>query len=659
MRSCAASWRRRGAGTAGAGASTPDSGRRLRAARLDSGRRLRAALDKSCQPRDDARMGSKDVVLRVAIAQLENRVGDFATNVACIGDAMGWAEEAGADVLVLPELALTGYPLDDLVTHAGFLADADAALAELAGLSGRTTVVTGTVRRVPLQRHDDTQTRDRTITAAVLHDGEVRGYYDKVLLPTYSVFDEQRVFAAGTHPDRIWRLGDVIVGIAICEDAWSGDGPPEAQSAAGAQALLLPNASPFDRGKDERRLGLVRQVARRNGVPVVYVNSYGGVDDLVFDGGSLVVDGSGELCYRAPQFVADRAIVDLVLAPARRTVASAMTIHTRPLPHRPSPGTPEPAEPADGLAQVWQALVVGTRDYARRNGFAEAVVGVNGGTESAVTAALAVDALGADQVLCVVSPAGRTAASDLDDARLVAKLLGVRLVEIDLVGVVDELATAIGRNLDTLDDRGDERLVLRTRAAALWAVADEGDRLLLATGNKTELSVGTAVQGGDLVGHFAPLADCPKTLISRLAAHRNHAGTVIPRRILNKDVTAERADSVPAHDWAMIDEVLERYVERMQPLEDIPMHVADRDHIEWVARQVMDAELLRRLAPMGVRITGRAFGKDRRVPIAQAWRPRFVVRNEQPGPVTETGPAEEGPATGTEPPATHEQPRGQ
>jgi NAD+ synthase (glutamine-hydrolysing) len=598
-------------------------------------------------------MSADAVVLRVAIAQTENRVGDFAANVAGIGDVMRWAEGEGADVLVLPELALTGYPLDDLVTHAGFLADADAALADLAAMSGRTAVVTSTVRGVPLQRHDDTQTRDRTITAAVLHDGEVRGYYDKVLLPTYSVFDEQRVFAAGTDPGRVWRLGDVILGIAICEDAWSGDGPPEAQSAAGAQVLLLPNASPFDRGKDQRRLGLVRQVARRNGVPVVYVNSFGGVDDLVFDGGSLVVDGAGDLCYRAPQFVADRAVVDVVLPAARRTGATAMTIHTRPLPHRATPGTPTPAEPADPLAQVWQALVVGTRDYARRNGFCEAVVGVNGGTESAVTAAVAVDALGAANVICVVSPARRTSASDLDDARTVAKLLGVRLVEIDLAGVVDELASAVGRNLDTLDDRAEERLVLRTRAAALWAVADESDRLLLATGNKTELSVGSAVQGGDLVGHFAPLADCPKTLIASVAAHRNLQGTVVPEQVLDKAVTAERADNAPVHDWSMIEEVLERYVERMQPLEEIPAHVADRDDIEWVARQVMDSELLRRLAPTGVRVTGRAFGKDRRVPIAQAWRPRFSVRNEESAAVvTETGPAEEGPATGTEPPAT-------
>ena len=600
-------------------------------------------------------MSADEIVLRVALAQTENRVGDFAANVAQIGDAMAWAEGEDADVLVLPELALTGYPLDDLVTHAGFIADAEQALADLAAMAGRTAVVASTVRRVPLQRHDDTQQRDRAIAAAVLHDGEVRGYYDKVLLPTYSVFDEQRVFASGTDPARVWRLGDVIIGVAICEDAWSGDGPPEAQSVAGAQALLLPNASPFERGKDERRLALVRQVARRNGVPVVYVNSYGGVDDLVFDGGSLVVSASGDLCYRAPQFIADRAVVDLVLPPARRRTDVPLTVHTRPLPSRPVPRTPRPADPQETLAQVWQALVVGTRDHARRNGFREAVVGVNGGMESAVTAAVAVDALGAEHVICVIAPAGRTADRDLEDARMVAKLLGVRLIEIDLVGVVNHLATAIGRTLDPLDDRGDERLVLRTRAAALWAVADEGNRLLLATGNKTELSMGSAVQGGDLVGHFAPLADCHRTLIEALAAHRNRRSMVIPDQILAKPVTVERSDSVPRIERAVVDEVLERYVERMQPLEEIPVHVADRGRVEWVARQVIDNEFTRRLAPMGVRISSRAFGKDRRVPIAQAWRPRFAARNERLGadPV-EAGPAEEGPTTGTEPPAARE-----
>lgn len=592
-----------------------------------------------------------DMTLRVAIAQTENLVGDFASNVAHIGDAIAWAEDESADVLVLPELALTGYPLDDLVTHAGFMADAEDALADLVGLSGRTTVVAGTVRPVPSQRHDDTLHRDRAITAAVLHDGEVRGYYDKVLLPTYSVFDEQRVFASGTDPGRVWRVGDVLVGIAICEDAWSGDGPPEAQSAAGARVLLLPNASPFERGKDERRLGLVRQVARRNGVPVVYVNSFGGVDDLVFDGGSLVVDAGGELCYRAPQFVADAVVVDLVVPPYRGLAGPATTVHTRPLQPRAARAVQPSAPRMDPLAQIWEALVVGTRDFARHNGFVDAVVGVNGGTESAVTAAVAVDALGAEHVICVTAPAGRTAISDLDDARTVAELLGAQLVEIDLVGVVDELASAIHRNLEALDDRTDERLVLRTRAAALWAVADGGRRMLLATGNKSELSLGSAVQGGDLVGHFAPLADCPKTLVAQLASHRNQRGEVVPEQILDKAVTVERADSVPDVDWAAIDDVVERYLERMQPLETIPGDVADRASVAWVAHRVIDAELDRRLAPMGVRITGRAFGKDRRVPVAQSWRPRFAGRAEVAGTdPPEPGPAEEGPSSGSEPP---------
>jgi len=591
--------------------------------------------------------GSGTQVLRVALAQIENRCGDFAANVASIGAAIAWAEQERADVLVLPELALTGYPLDDLATHAGFMADAEAALAELTTMTGHTTVVVSTVRRVPLQRHDDTQHRDRTIAAAVLHDGEVRGYYDKVLLPTYSVFDEQRVFAAGVDPGRVWLLGDVVLGVAICEDAWSGDGPPEAQSAAGARALLLPNASPFERGKDARRLALVQQVARRNGVPVVYVNSYGGIDDLVFDGGSLVVDAAGDLCHRSPQFRADHVVVDLPLAPPRPVTGTPVTVHTRPLARRAVPGATPPPAALSELGQIWEALVMGTRDFARGNHFPEAVVGLNGGVESAVTAAVAVDALGADNVLVVTAPSRRTAASDLHDARTVAKMLGVRLVEIDLAGVVDELASAIHRNLDPLDDLAGARLTLRTRAAALWAVADEGKRLLLATGNKTELSLGAAVQGGDLVGHYAPLADCPKTLIAELARHRNGIGEVIPPGVIDKAVTVERADSVPDLDWEVIDHVVERYLERMQPIEDIAGEVATPATVAWVADRVIDAELDRRLAPIGVRITGRAFGKDRRVPIAQAWRPGYAARTAAIAvDGDERGPAEEGPATG-------------
>lgn len=591
--------------------------------------------------------GSPPQVLRVALAQIQNRCGDFAANVTSISAAIAWAEGAQADVLVLPELALTGYPLDDLATHAGFMADAETALSKLAGMAGRTTVVVGTVRRVPLQRHDDTQHRDRTITAAVLHDGEVRGYYDKVLLPTYSVFDEQRVFAAGSDPARLWQLGDVVVGIAICEDAWSGDGPPEAQSAAGARILLLPNASPFERGKDERRLGLVQQVARRNGVPVVYINSYGGVDDLVFDGGSLVVDADGNLCHRSPQFTADHVIVEVPLPPPRPVTGRPVTVHTRPLAPRAAPPVVSPAAPMSELAQIWEALVIGTRDFARGNNFSEAVVGLNGGIESAVTAAVAVDALGADSVLAVTAPSRRTAPPDLDDARMVAKMLGVRVIEIDLAGVVDELASAIDRKLDALDAADAARLTLRTRAAALWAVADEGERLLLATGNKSELSLGAAVQGGDLVGHYAPLADCPKTLLAALARHRNSNGEVIPLGVIDKAVTVERAESVPDVDWAVIDDVVERYLGRMQPIEDIPSEIASPGSVAWVARQVIDAELYRRLAPMGVRITGRAFGKDRRVPIAQAWRPSYAAGTD-PNAVDggERGPAEEGPATG-------------
>lgn len=593
-------------------------------------------------------MTGDGTVLRVAGIQTENRIGDFEGNLGEIASAIDWAEAEGADVVVFPELALTGYPLDDLVSHAGFVVDAEETLRTLAARTRTTTAVVSTIRRVPPRRTRDTRYRSLAITAAVLHDGEVRGFYDKTLLPTYSVFDEQRVFTGGDHPDRIWRLGETIVGIAICEDAWSGDGPPEAQAAAGAQVMLLPNASPFELHKDVRRLDLARRVARRTGCPVVYVNCHGGADGLVFDGGSLVVDDDGTLLHRSPQFRGDRFLVDLASGPPRRLLAAPVTVHTRTTPHRPAPApthAPQPADaaPMDDRAQVWEAVVVGTRDFAHRNGFREAVIGLSGGLDSALTAAVAVDALGADCVVAVIAPSDTTDAGDLADAREVAALLGVRVLEVDVSDVAAALAAAVGSGLEGAPDQAGTRLVLRVRATLLWAVADAGRRLLLAALNKSELSVGATVPGGDLIGHLAPLADCPKTLLAQLAAFRNSRGHVVPSRLLDKETTVERSSGIPDLDWATVDGVVERYVEQMQGLEQLTRHTADRQTVELLTRRVVDAELDRRLAPIGIRISGRAYGSDRRVPVSQVWRPHLAPTGLEVLPLEEgAAPGEEG-----------------
>src|SRR5919199_4006181 len=364
-------------------------------------------------------------VLRVAGAQLPNVVGDLDGNGERVLEAMGWAQSEGADVLVLPELALTGYPLEDLTLRSDFVEAARASLVSLAAHSSAVTAIVGTIDTVAPRSGWDTQPRSVANSAAVLCDGEIRGIYHKVLLPTYGVFDEARNFAPGTDPDALWRIGATVAGVCVCEDIWSGDGPPEAQAAAGAQLLLVLNASLYHRQKLEGRHGLAGSVARRNGVPLVYVNCVGGQGELVFDGGSLVVDATGEARFRAAQFEAARFCVEVEVASPRPLSSPVRTIHARIGPDR-APAAPPPSPPQlEELDQVWSALVMGTRDFAHAGGVSTAVLGLSGGIDAAVTGAIAADALGAENVLGVAMPAPGSPARDLVDARRLAESLGI------------------------------------------------------------------------------------------------------------------------------------------------------------------------------------------------------------------------------------------
>ena len=562
------------------------------------------------------RFGSPGV-LRVACAQIENRVGDLDGNARAIRAAMEWAEERAADVLVLPELALTGYPLADLALRPDFVDASLDALAALARDSGSTATVLSTIDRVPPRRGRDTQHRSVAIGAALLCDGEVRGMYHKVLLPTYETFEEGRYFAAGDDPGATWRIGAAVVGVSICEDAWSDDGPPEAQAAAGAQILLVPNASPFHRGKPGGRLDLVRRVARRNGVPYVYVNSVGGQDDLVFDGGSLVVDGRGEPLYRARQFEPETFVLDVPVGAARPLPRPPGTVHARIGPPR-AAGVPPPSVPElPELEQVWRALVVGTRDFVLRAGFAGAVVALSGGIDSAITAAVAADALGPGAVLALAMPGETTPASETETARAVAESLGIELRVIpirDLGG--DEL---VGSVVGGVSPPVAEDLDARARGAVLMATAEALGRIALATGNKTELSIGAGVLFGDMVGGFSPLRDCPKTLLYDLARHRNRAGGAIPAEVTASPTLRDRTDQLPP--YAVLDAIVERYVERGESLDEIVAAGFDASVTRGVLQLVDDAELKRRLIAPGVKVTARAFASDRRMPIVSAWRP--------------------------------------
>ena len=560
-------------------------------------------------------------VMRVAGAQVHNMVGDIQGNLRQIAEAMQWAEQQAADVLVVPELALTGYPLADLVLHDAFLDDADAALAQLAKRSGRTTSIVSTIERVPPQRLWDSRVRRVGIVAKLLCDGEVRGTYQKRLLPTYGIFDEGKYIAPGNRPGAVWRIGDAIVGVSICEDIGADEGPPEAQSIAGAQILLVPNASPYYRGRAEDRLENVRAVAVRNGVPVVYLNFFGGQDDVVFDGGSLVVGADGALLHRCAEFVAERFCIDVPIANRRPVTESVVSVHTRPLPKRSTPCEPAIAPHRDELAGVWQALVLGTRDFARKNGFPGVVLGLSGGIDSAIAAAVATDALGADNVLTIGMPTHNAQGDARQDAEAVASLLGVAHTVIPLPPVEQALTHALQPELNTRTTTETSRdLEAWSRAAVLSAFADERGLLILATGNKSELSIGVAAHG-DLIGGFAPLRDCPKTLLYKLAEWRNARGRVIPETVLTKPPTAQAAEDIELPAYDVLDPIVERYLEQEARLEDLIAAGFEPATVEWVLRRIDDAEFFRRQTPLGVRITLTAFNQDRRMPISNAWRP--------------------------------------
>ena len=566
-------------------------------------------------------------ILRIAAAQLRNRVGDFDGNAERIAEAMEWAEqEAQADVLVLPELVLTGYPLADLVLQREFVEDAQEALDRLANRSGRMTTILSTITRVAPQRSWDNRERDVSIAAMLLCDGGVRGRYHKVLLPIYDLFDEARNFAPGSRSNLVWRIGDVVAGVSICEDLWSPDGPPEAQSAAGAQILLVPNASPFHRGKASSRLDLTRKVAIRNGVPVVYVNCVGGLDDLVFDGGSIVVDGEGTLLARGAEFAEERFTVDVPIGEARPINGPLSNVHTRPTARREKPsGAWDPRPPMDNLEAVWSALVMGVRDYTELNGFNGVALGLSGGIDSAVTAMVAADALGSERVLAKAMPAPDTPDEERADAKELARNLGItfEIVPVD----TPTSATDVPEDAEPLIDEGSEvrqeRRYARARAATLSDIFDERGYLVLATSNKTHISVGTANLFGDLAGRFAPLKDCPKTLLYQLARYRNIIAKVCPQRVLDRQTSSQAA--ILHHDlpsYEVLDEIIERYVEHSASLKDFTDAGFDPAVVIDVLRRIDEAEMTRRYAPPGIKVTSRAFDQDRRMPLTSNWHAR-------------------------------------
>lgn len=550
--------------------------------------------------------------IRVAGAQINLRVGDLEYNEARIAEAMEWAEAERARLLLLPELAVCGYPPEDLVLRSAFLEANREAVDRLARRAGETATVVGFAEPLPpsAAAHrgaPDAVERRAANAAALLRRGRTVGVYRKVMLPNYGVFDEDRHFAPGSAPDAVWEIGGVKVGVSICEDIWVEDGPPARQAAAGAQLLVNINGSPYQIGKPAQRMGHVRRQAERSGLPVVYLNLVGGQDELVFDGASLAVGGDGRLLYRAPSFAEERFTVDVPIGGGES---------------REAPGSAPQLETNE---EIYQALTLGFGDYVRKNGFEKVIVGLSGGIDSALTATVAADALGPEAVRGVTMPSRFSSPGSVGDSRELARRLGIRLDEIPIADLFATYQTTLEEVFaGTEFGVAEENLQSRIRGALLMALSNKYGEMVAATGNKSEMAVGYATLYGDLAGGFAVLKDVFKTKVYELARWRNRRGEAIPEAILSKPPSAELrpgqldTDSLPPYE--VLDPILAAYIEEDRSVGDIAAAGADRELAQRVAGLVDRNEYKRRQAPPGVKITAKAFGRDRRLPITNGWR---------------------------------------
>lgn len=536
--------------------------------------------------------------LRIALAQINLFVGDVAGNTQRLIDTSAQArDDMQADLVLFPELSLSGYPPEDLLFHSGLRRQVKTALDRVRNETSGITVVAG---------YPEYAEEGIYNAAAVLCDGETVANYRKQELPNYSVFDEKRYFKPG-RDTCIFELKGIRVALLICEDIWEPN-PARAAKAAGAQLIVVINGSPYSLRYQERREAVVRARVKDTGLPVVYVNLLGGQDELVFDGGSFVMNAQGEVVQRVAPFVEGLFAVEVDLVDGKAV---------------PRPAHIEP--PLSEEASVYNALVLGVRDYVGKHRFPGIVLGLSGGIDSALTLAIAVDALGAERVNVVMMPSRYTSQWSLDDAAAEAKTLGVRY---DVISIEGMFATALdalkevfaGREPDTTE----ENIQARSRGLLLMAISNKTGRMVLTTGNKSEMAVGYATLYGDMAGGFAPIKDCSKMLVYRLAKYRNSVSHVIPERVIERPPSAELrhdqkdSDSLPEYD--VLDAILELFIEDNLSVDEITARGFDRATVGRVLAMVKRNEYKRRQAPPGVRISDRAFGRDWRYPITSGYK---------------------------------------
>ena len=568
--------------------------------------------------------------LRLAAAQLNATVGDLEGNAARLLDAYDRAEREGCDLVAFPELALTGYPPEDLLLRPAFVAQAVEVLEKVATRTGRCAAIIGYPE----------PDRDLYNSAAVCAHGRVLGSYRKHLLPNYSVFDEERYFEPWEGDGPLFRIGGVRVAISICEDAWSPSGPVLTQAAGGAELVVNLNASPYYAGRLRERETMLATRAADASVPVLYVNMVGGQDELVFDGASMLFDEGGHLVARGKQFSEDFLVVDIDVRPAfrRRALDPRGRVRGEALPEvavsDSEVGAPSAAPRIDRriepllepVREVYEALVLGTRDYVHKNGFADVVIGLSGGVDSALVAAIAADALGPEHVVGVLMPSRFSSDHSISDAATLAELLGVRTITVPIepahvayLGMLEEPFAGMESGL------AEENLQARIRGTILMTLSNKLGWLVLTTGNKSEMAVGYATLYGDMAGGFAVIKDVPKMLVYALCRDRNErAGRiVIPETVIDKPPSAELrpdqvdTDSLPPYE--VLDPIIEGYVEDDKSVADLEAEGHDPEIVRRVATMIDRNEYKRRQAAPGVRVSPKAFGKDRRLPITNGW----------------------------------------
>ena len=558
--------------------------------------------------------------IRITGAQCSFSVGAIQENKETILNCFEKAESVESDIVIFPELAITGYPPEDLLLRESFIGKNFAVLEEIAAFSSHTSGVIGFVDRKNDPHNQDNNKRTIANAAAIVQNGDVRGIYHKSFLPNYSVFDEARYFSKGTEPNTLFWYDDIAIGINICEDIWIEDGPAEEQVKQGASLIININASPYDIHKSETRKEIVMKKALKLNVPIIYLNMVGGQDELVFDGGSFVVNDLGEIIYQASSFKEEVFHLDIDLKTNKQNDKSPLII-------RPKTIELKDVESKASLSKnesIYSALKLGLKDYVRKNKFTKVLIGISGGIDSALTAAICVDALGAENVIGVAMPSKYNSKDSLDDAIKLSDNLGITLKTIEIEKIVDDFRETLTNSLnEDLGQITDENIQSRIRGNILMGLSNQTGAMVVSTGNKSEMAVGYSTLYGDLAGGFALIKDLYKTKVYELSNYINSISDAIPKNIITKEPSAELrpnqfdSDSLP--DYEVLDKILNLYIEEDSSSEKIIASGVDSDLVFDVLEKVDRNEYKRKQVAPGVKLTQKAFGKDRRMPITNTY----------------------------------------